>query len=498
MSRRATLHRRAFLARAGAAAIALAGPLAALLDRQAHAAGLVDGPYGRVRPARDRATGLELLHVPPGFEYTSFGWTGDPLDDGSPTPPRHDGMAVVEARRRGRDVVLIRNHENGIGPLIGGGRAPTYDRFAAPPRIPGLGGGTTGLVFDLRRFEVKSMVPTLAGTLTNCAGGPSPWGSWLTCEEAVVAGERIGAQRHGYVYEVPSPFIAAADPTPIIGMGLMNHEALAIDPRTGSVYLTEDVGPVSGLYRFSPTDRRAAIGALAKGGTLEMLAVRGRPQADLRNPAFGLELEAEWVPVENPDLLPATEAPPPLPDLPPITFLGESGPYVQGIANGGASFARLEGCWFHDGVIYFTDTTAGPVGAGVVWALQPASGTGRAPAKGDLLTAIFVSEHRDAAANPDNITVSPAGEIFVSEDGFNPSGTRVLGINRDGSSFELVRNNVDLTGVGRIPGKPTIESRDYRAMELAGVTFDPTGRVLFVNLQTPGITFAIAGPFERG
>jgi len=168
MSRRASsnssLTRRAFLRSSGAAAGAavLAGPLAGLQLQQA--AGAQPRPehgYGPLFPTRDRTTGLPLLRLPHGFDYQSFGWSGDPMDDGTPTPDRHDGMAVVESRRgRGAhsELVLIRNHERGPAlpgdplPLVGAGQAPVYDAFRAAGLIEGLGGGTTAVTFAGGRF----------------------------------------------------------------------------------------------------------------------------------------------------------------------------------------------------------------------------------------------------------------------------------------------------------------------------------------------------------
>lgn len=406
-------------------------------------------PYGPLAPVLDETTGLPLLSLPSGFRYKSFGWTGDLMGDGTPTPPAHDGMAALPVgpgRTR-----LVRNHEVGVGPAAFAA-ALAYD--------PQAGGGTTTLEFDTANGTFVESRPSLAGTIRNCAGGPTPWGSWLTCEETL---EEPGpantlTQRHGYVFEVPAAGRASAQP--LRAMGRFIHEAVAVDPRTGYVYETEDAG-AAGLYRFRPRRR----GDLASGGTLQMMAVKGHPQADMTLGQTREPRRISWVDIERPD--------------PEKGALDRT--FDQGFAKGGARFIRLEGAWHGEGRIYFTSTSGGAAGQGQVFELDPAAETVRL---------LFESPGPDVLNNPDNICVSPRGGLVVCEDGLLPQFLQ--GLSRDGRIFPFARNNVVLEGQKNgITG-------DFRGSEMAGATYSPDGEWLFFNIQWPGITVAVTGPWGRG
>jgi len=477
-------HRRTLLK--GAAGLAAAGslhPLLALASRSASGrpatAVSAESQVGPLRPVADSASGLPLLELPEGFRYTSFSWTGDAMADGSKTPPRHDGMAVVHAEPDGT-LTLLRNHEILLGPVIGESPA-VYDHVVVPSSATPngangpLGGGVTRLRW--RAGHWRGAAPALGGTLVNCAGGPTPWGSWLSGEEGVLDLTGIGGKLHGFLFEVPAKGSASA--VPLSAMGLFKHEAAAVESATGIVYMTEDNGDHSGFYRFLPEQPLGGPRSLEAGGRLQMLAIQGEAKADLRAPEPGLALDVRWVDIVEPVMRPERQQGA-------LQWVGRSGPYLQGRENGGARFNRLEGCWMADGRVVFADTVGGPAGLGAIWTYRPQG------LESGRVEAIFVSSDTDMAEKPDNLTLRPGGGLLFCEDGAAPN--RVMALDPTGCSFPLARNAVQLSlpeikGMNRDPA--VLRPMDYTGSEWAGACFSPDGRTLFVNLQTPGITFAI-------
>jgi secreted PhoX family phosphatase len=495
------------LLQGGAAAIAAAfgGPITAYAARvagspiapvansscvAAAASTLIDSPYGPTAPVADLTTGLPLIELPAGFSYKSYGWRGDVMSDGLVTPSAHDGMGVVVSRKVGRssEIILVRNHEQATSTnaanIIGAGRDNVAKYDTGVTGTAYQTGGTTNLVF--RDGSFVASYASFGGTNRNCAGGSSNWGSWLTNEETLTNSISSTGKKHGYIFEVPADTSqTAANPNPIVAMGRMNHEASALDPDTGYWYLTEDQGNNNTLYRFRPTNLNGGLNSLHAGGTLQGLAVKNLPNSDLRNPTLCQEYICEWVDIANPDADNAG---------------GRSGPYAQAFANGAAIFGANEGCWVAGGIVYFTDkqVTTSPARAGRIWALDLASMT---------LKAIFVSNSIQVGNSPDNLCISPRGGVLFCEDGGASGPGSVPAITSQhlkvlhpsGNSYVFARNNYNFTRAELdAVGKTAAVAGNLRNTEWCGSVFSPDGRILFANLQSPGITLAITGPWTNG
>ena len=394
-------------------------------------------------PVADRATGLPLLKLPPDFSYVSYGWRRDPMDDGNGVPGLHDGMGAFV--QDDGTAILVRNHEITRAPL--NGAAAVYDRRC--------GGGTTTLSFDLDSGEWLGSRATLAGTYKNCAGGPTPWGSWLSCEETTTGWlPGVIDRPHGFVFEVPA--LGMGDARPLTGLGRFEHEAAAVDAATGIVYLTEDESR-AGLYRFVPGAGRRGPESLRHPGRLQMLAIDGRPRSRSRWPV-GLEQDVAWVDIDDPE--------------------GREGTSVfgQGYARGGMRFERLEGCWWDGARLYFVSTTGGSAGTGQIWELD---------AEASRLRLLYESPGPDVLNEPDNVTKLANGALMLCEDGGKP--TRLAVLTPSGSLGVLAENNIVLEGRNGFVG-------DFRDAEWCGVC--RAGDWVFANIQIPGITFAISGPWD--
>lgn len=433
------ISRRAFLGMGGLSAAALVLGSKGVMSQASGSAG-----YGELVPDSGG-----VIDLPRGFQYRIISEEGSTLSNGAPVPGDHDGMAAFQGP--GNTTILVRNHELGFRD----GADPSV--IGKNPYDPAERGGTTGiLVNNEDRREIRDFV-TSSGTRNNCAGGATPWGTWLTCEE-----DRN--TNHGFVFEVdPNDPENDLSKTPIREMGFFSHEAVDIDPATGIAYLTEDdfrgVLPgdpndevvaddtppgtrVSFLYRYIPTDTSQGPGALQKGGKLQVMTL----EEDNFNVDFasqGQKFGVVWRDV-NPEE-----------------------PHESAEDVGAARFNRLEGCHFAGGAFWFDDTAGGEKRLGQVFRYLPATNT---------LELFYEGTDANNVESPDNIVVTPWGDLWFAEDGDGEN--RVMGITPEGQVYKFASNRISDS-------------------EFAGPTFSPDGQTFFLNIQNPGITFAIWGPFSK-
>ncbi|KPF78531.1 phosphatase [Brevundimonas sp. AAP58] len=414
-----------------------------------------------------------VLDLPQGFSYRILSQGGEAMDDGLLVPGQFDGMGCFPLE--GSRVALVRNHElrgrnanhRNWGPggqdqaLIG--RLPVekaYDTYKDGRPLPG---GTTTLVYDMATGEVVSQHLSLAGTSTNCCGGHTPWGSWLTCEETEETPEDADVMKeHGYVFEVPASATGLVDPVPLKAMGRFDHEAVCVDPRTGIVYETEDT--VDGLfYRFIPN----TPGRLAEGGRLQALVIKGAPGANTANHTDRFWNVGDWVEVEWTDM---DDVESPNGDL-----------RMRGHAAGAALVARGEGIFWGDNELYMTATSGGPIQRGQVlrYVPSPAEGTPDEGAQPGRLQLFVESTNEKTLNMADNLAIAPNGHLILCEDNYSDTSRNHLkGVTPDGKVYTIARNV-------------------FRGnAELAGAVFSPDGSTLFVNIMFPGITLAVTGPWD--
>ncbi|MFE0177868.1 alkaline phosphatase PhoX [Streptomyces sp. NPDC059002] len=439
------------------------------------------GPgYGPLIPDPDG-----LLALPAGFSYRVLTYSGRTrLESGESTPSNHDGTAAFRGPRGA--TLLVNNHE------LSGPR--TKWKYPVPLTEglvydPAASGGCT--VVEVSRDGQVAEWVGIAGTATNCAGGSTPWGTWLTCEETEdKAGQNGMTKDHGYVFEVdpldhpqalnsvragetPS---ANRDPKPIKALGRYAHEAVVVDPKRGHLYLTEDAAKPNGLlYRWTPPHGfehgRGKLRTLADdAGVLKAPKCYdsgGRFVDDLsRATRIGTVYGVDWVEVPDRD--------------------ARTVPVREQFDDGDITRARkLEGMWWGDGGAYIVSSYAraeSPVQHdGQVWFYHP----GRRTLTLKVLLGVNPDPGKDGAFDgPDNITVSPYGGLVIAEDGEGIQ--HLFGATEHGRTYPIARNELN----AGTPEKP-----EYS--EFTGVTFSPDGRTLYANIQTPGIMLAITGPWKR-
>ncbi|WTW92140.1 PhoX family protein [Streptomycetaceae bacterium NBC_01309] len=474
-----SLSRRGFLGRSAVTGAGIAfvgstemllapGAAAAPADNDRHGPARSEFGYGPLVP--DPAGKLAL---PAGFAYRTVTHAGvTKLDSGHYTPNGHDGTGAFQ--RRGGGTVLVNNHEleafaDEEFPV------PTLDGYTYDP---GLGGGCTVVETDRYGRRVREFVG-VAGTADNCAGGKTPWDTWLTCEETeILAGEEGATKDHGYVFEVdPYDSRANRDPQPIKALGRFEHEAAAVDPVRGHIYLTEDADEPNGLfYRWEPPrhfhgGRGRLRGLSPKAGVLAAMRcvdAAGSHVDDLsRATRIGTSYAVTWVPVPERDARTA-----------PIRRQFTDTDVTRG--------RKLEGLWWGDGGAYVVtsyarDESPGAAHDGQVWFYDPT----RRRMTLKLRFGVNTTPGADGPFDgPDNITVSPYGGVILAEDGEGVQ--HLVGATSNNRSYPLARNDLNI-------GSP--EEPEFS--EFSGPAYSLDGRILFANVQEPGIMYAITGPWRR-
>ncbi len=478
-----------------AVGLAVGGVLPSLAATPASAAsstGTTGRPLRPFPPLKDDPNGI--LALPEGFSYrivTREGQTDMAFGQGK-TPGLHDGTGVVGQKHAGYTLIL--NHELGPGSANGVPHIPgtVYD-----PGAP-MSGGCTVVNTDPDGGLLSQWVG-ISGTIRNCAGGVTPWGTWLTCEESSnkagsswSGGGQSGVYQkdHGYVFEVYPDASSAQLPKPIKAFGRYDHEALAVEPKQRRVYLSEDASGPNGLfYRWT-----ASSGKLEKGfaehlgdteGTLEAMQIRlddGTIVPDvayITSAQLGRPFQVTWIAVPDRD--------------------AKTVPTRQQFADGTVTRGKkFEGVWSNGEGCYIVNSYAfatadlPPDAAkhdGMVWFYNY---------KDETITLVTYFPHNGFAEGegpspkyadmtfdgPDNVTVTPWGTLVLAEDGVRAS--HVLSSVPGGPTYAIARNQVQ---IGTTNGAPTYS-------EFTGPTFSPDGKVLFVNIQTPGIQLAITGPWQ--
>jgi len=388
-----------------------------------------------------------IMDLHPALNYQLISKAGSIMSDGFKVPGLADGMGSFLVDD---NIVLVRNHE--LVPWHGMDKS-AFDKPSS--QIKGLGnkhydkdsiGGTTNVIIDSSSKKVLSEYLSLSGTQQNCAGGVTPWGTWLSCEENI---DKKDSKKtpHGYVFEIDPRKKELEKPIPLKAMGRFNHEAVAFD-RFNNAYLTED--RMDGLiYKFIPNRNKSL-----SSGSLLALQIEG--QIDSRNwdslkIKKGEKYTASWVKIDDND-----------PDDDTMRY--------EGIQKGATPFARPEGIIQSNESVFICCTAGGPLKKGQIWKLTSIS-----PGK-SVIELWYEVEDKNSINMPDNITVAPWGDLIVCED--NSKLNRLWGINSSGESYLIASNN-------------------YTKSEFAGVCFSPLDNTMFVNIQGNGMTLLIDGNWNE-
>jgi len=424
---------------------------------------------------------LGELHLPAGFKAVAVQRGGDIMTDGYPMPPQPDGMAVFSGENG--QYVLMRNHELGSTAFMekyglpmpnfgqGGTEVPRFstscfggvcrvvlDRDTLLGELEGEGNTASGSIRDSRYI--------LAGTDKNCSGG-TMLGGWVTCEESSDPG-------HGYSLFTKPTDTKMMPPRPIRSWGRMHREGVVLDPETGVVYMTEDRADAC-FYRHVPSRPSQPMAS----GKVQAMVVEGHKTMDpYPDTNMNVVAEGNWKP--------GTEFKVTWKDIPDPQAVQEPC-RVQGQALGCTTFNRNEGIIWDKESVWFISSLGGPTKGGQIFQYIPDR---KDDSKGTLVLQLEVSDRRVLSC-PDNLVMSPWGDVLLAEDNYQlAEGVRyqhVRGLTPDGKIYDLVKNPQEVPAEATRPGA-----------EFTGLCFSPDNKVLFVNVQSPiNTTFAIQGPWPK-